>query len=105
MMDEIAECHSPAMAGLAELAKQRIDFKKAIRIYDLLISRFPTQKRGDIDRSLKIYELARCQLYRLCGQFDRARIQLERMLQNSKLDSDVHLQLAKVFSVKAIVHV
>ena len=91
--------HSPATAGLAELAKQRIDFNRAVRIYDLLISRFPAQRLGNIDRSLKIYELARCQLYRLCGQFDRARTQLERMLQNSKLDSDVHLQLAKVFSL------
>lgn len=91
------EKYTPPYAGMAVLAKQRMDFHKAIDLYDKLIATFPAPTIFTVDRSWKIYQLARCHIYMLHDQVPRALQDLERILQLSSDDANVHLGLAKAY--------
>ena len=85
-----------ADAGLAEVAKQSGHLHHAIRGYNELFQKYAELE----DRPRKIYEMSRSHLFRLTGQFEKAQSKLEELLATYHHDCDIHLQLAKVFSLK-----
>lgn len=85
-----------ARAGLAESNKQSGRHYKAIRSYEKLLSDFRNLDEG----SAKVYDQARSYLFRLTHQSNKALELLTTLNTKYPADSDVHLQLAKLYMVE-----
>jgi tetratricopeptide (TPR) repeat protein len=84
-----------AVAGLAEVLKQKGKFHEAIRAYNGLLRDFDIPD----EKSLLVYQLAQSRLLRFVGQYEKAKRILLDLHADSPRHSDINLQLAILYKI------
>ncbi len=90
---ELDPASHTARAGLAEANKQTGRHDKAIKRYNAILDAYPNLDEGNA----KIYTSALAFLYRLTHRYEKARSLLTELHAEYPKDSEVHLQLAKLY--------